>query len=194
MRSASDEELIGRFRSGKTEALDLLLRRYQDRVFQFVLWKTALSHAEAEDLTQDVFLQVVRSTDSFRGNSRFRTWLYAVAGNVCHRCIRTRSRRRKYLADGCTVQQEAASLEKADSKPDILEAMEIEERRASVRAAVSSLESNFQVVLLLRDWEELSYGEIAEVLDIAVGTVKSRVHNARLKLAETLVQSRQERC
>lgn len=186
MNHVSDEKLIANHCAGQSGAIDLLLQRYQDRVFQFVLWKTGASTTDAEDLAQEVFLQVFRSAGSFHGKSQFRTWLYSVAGHVCHRWIRTRSRRRKHEAEGCSSEQAIASLQVADKKKGLLEQMEIDERADAVRLAVQKLEPRHRVVLLLRDWEEMSYIEMADVLDIPVGTVKSRVHHARLQLAKIL--------
>jgi len=183
MKPISDEKLIAQHRAGQSGAMDLLLHRYQNRVFQFVKWKTGATGNDAEDLAQDVFLQVFRSSDSFQGNARFRTWLYSLAGHVCHRWIRTKSRRRQYEVEGTSSDEAKRVRDIADGRPGILEKLQTNERENFVRLAVQKLESKHRVVLLLRDWEELSYSEITEVLDVPLGTVKSRVHHARLQLA-----------
>lgn len=186
MITFSDEKLILQHRAGKSGAMDLLLQKYQDRIFQFVMWKTGATRNDAEDLAQDVFLQVFRSSETFQGKARFRTWLYSLASHVCHRWIRTKSRRRKYEVAGGISQQAATIGEIADERPGVLEMIQTSERENAVRLAVQKLESKHRVVLLLRDWEELSYSEISEVLAVPLGTVKSRVHHGRLQLAQAL--------
>ena len=182
----SDEQLIIDYRAGHTGAMDRLLTRYQDRVFQFVLWRTRADRVEGEDLAQEVLLQVFRSAKSFDGRSRFRTWLYAVAGNVCSRWLRSRSRRPPFEANGNAQGESIDTLEMPDGTPGAQEALERGERHQAVRSAVRQLEPQHQVVLLLRDWEELSYAEISTVLNIPQGTVKSRLHHARLRLGKLL--------
>lgn len=186
MQKQTDEELLAGYCSGQTAAMDQLLVRYQDRIRQFVMWKTGTNHSDAEDIAQDIFLQVFRSAASFDGRSRFRTWFYSVAGHVCSNWIRTKSRRRQYFTEGNSPEDAAKVLEFPDNRPGILEVIQGDERVRTVNAAVQNLESQHRVVLLLLDWENLSYSEISEVLDIPEGTVKSRVHHARLQLAQSL--------
>ncbi len=184
MGQVSDEQLLTAYRNGQTSALDRLLERYQDRVLQFVRWRTALSPQEAEDVAQDVFLQVFRSAENFAGRSRFRTWLYGVATHVCNHAIRTRARRRDAMAGN--AEEMATAIAVPDTRSGILDSLVAEERRHAVRTAVMELDTNQRVVLLLRDWEDLSYSEIAEVLQIPEGTIKSRAYYARLQLAKVL--------
>ena len=182
----SDEQLVAAYRRRHADAMEILLARYLDRVRQFVSWKADVRGAEADDLTQEVFLQVFRSIGRFDGRSRFRTWLYGVANNVCLRCIRTTIRRRKVLAasDGSDKVHNAAA--RPDDGPNALDRLQHEERARAVRTAVAELSPEHRQVLLLAEWEEMSYAEIAQVLTIPVGTVKSRVHHARLRLAGAL--------
>ena len=186
MAKITDERLIAAFGAGDAGAMDELLSRYQDRVFQFVLWKTGLARAEAEDLAQEVFLQVFRSIESFTGRSRFRTWLYAVAGHVCNRALRSRSRKQRFEAVDSASEKSDVVQEIPDDRPGVLDLLQAKERDLAVHAAVMELENKHRVALLLRDWEDLSYSEMAEVLKIPAGTVKSRVHNARLQLGRIL--------
>lgn len=187
----SDEGLLQAWQKGRTAAMERLLDRYQDRVYRFVKWKSGASGPDAEDLAQEVFLQVFRSAHRFGGRSRFRTWLYSVAGNVCRNWMRNAAVRRRHAAAHEDASPGAVA-DFADERPDPLEALSGTERERIVRQAVLDLEVDHRVILLLREWEELSYGEIADVLDLSLGTVKSRVHHARLKLAGSLQAMREE--
>lgn len=186
MKNVSDEQLIAAYGAGDAGAMDRLLDRYQDRVFQFVLWRTGTSRIEAEDLAQEVFLQIFRAAGSFTGRSRFRTWLYSVASHVCYRSVRSRSRRRRYEVTEDYEGVTETVLLLPDDRLGALDILQKNEREQAVRRAVMQLESRQRVALLLRDWEELSYAEMADVLDIPQGTVKSRVHHARKQLGQIL--------
>ncbi len=182
----SDEDLLASHRTGQAGAMDQLLERYQDRTYQFVLWKTGTNRTEAEDIAQDIFLQVFCSAASFDGRSKFRTWFYSLAGHVCSNWVRTKSRSRHYVSEGNSPEEVAVVLDFPDHRPNALEMIQGDERAQAVHLAVQNLDSQHRVVLLLLDWEELSYAEISKVLEIPEGTVKSRVHHARLKLARSL--------
>jgi len=184
VRRPSDEQLILDHCAGLSGAMDQLLVRYQDRVFQFVRWRTGAVRADAEDLAQDVFLEVFRSAGAFDGRSRFRTWLYAVAGHVCNKWLRSKARRQELGTVGGAGG--AAALAVADLRPNALDDLQRQERDQTVRQTVESLAGPQRVVLLLRDWEDLTYEEMSVVLEVPVGTVKSRVHHARLNLARRL--------
>ncbi len=190
MEQVSDEQLLAAYRQGQVSALDRLLDRYQNRVLQFVRWRTGLSLAEAEDVAQDVFLQVFRSTESFAGRSRFRAWLYGVAANVCRHAMRARLRREGAMAGSAEA---SCAMVVPDHRPDALDSLVARERQHEVRTAVLKLDAVHRVVLLLRDWDDLSYAEMAEVLQVPPGTVKSRVYHARLQLARHLKPVLEER-
>lgn len=184
MENASDEELIRGVAAGDAGALGALVARYKDRVLTFMTWQFSLPAEEAVDMTQEVFLAVWKSAGSFRGEALFKTWLFAVARNT------GLSYFRHYLAK----KAESAGLlfgdEEFENIPDgaagILEGLEAEERRLLVRRAVERLPGKLKSALLLREWEDLSYAEIAEVLDVPVGTVRSRLHNAYARLTGLL--------
>lgn len=151
----SDEALVRAFVGGDRPAFNDLVVRHQDRVYQFALWFAEETAEGADDLAQEIWLQVFRSAHAFRGHSSFKTWLYGVGRNVCLGWMR--------------------------------------ERDACVRAAVERLPSRHRVALLLREWEGLSYEEIAAALDLPLGTVRSRLHNALVKLSAQLSESFQEK-
>ncbi len=181
MGVTSDEQLLAAFRDGQSSALDRLLERYQDKMLQFVRWRTALPQVEAEDVAQEVFLQAFRSVETYSGRSRFRTWLYGVATHVCNHALRDRAR------NAAALENSASDIEVVpDGRMGALDILVARERRHAVRAAVWGLETNQRVVLLLRLWEKMSYAEMALVLEVPEGTVKSRVYHARLQLAKVI--------
>jgi RNA polymerase sigma-70 factor, ECF subfamily len=185
----TDEVLVEAVARGSAAAFEALLERYRDRVFQFVLWQLDRGRDAAEELTQEIFSQLYLSAPRFHNRSQFRTWLYSLARNVCRHHERKHRRESGALRCG----EEEVAPEPAGGTPDALERLTAAETQAQVRRAVAALPRIQRAVLVLRDWEELSYQEIARVLQVPVGTVRSRLHNARSALAGALAKAREER-
>ncbi len=184
MENASDEELIRGVAAGDTGALGALVARYKDRVLTFMTWQFSLPPEEAVDMTQEVFLAVWKSAGSFRGESLFKTWLFSVARNTGLGYFRHYLARK---AESVGLLFGDAEFENIpDGAAGILEGLEAEERGALVRRAVQALPDKLKAALLLREWEDMSYEEIAGVLDLPVGTVRSRLHNAYARLTAVL--------
>ena len=160
----------------------VLVDQYKDRIHQFVLCILGPDR-EAEDITQEVFVQIYTSLKSFRRDSSFSTWAYAVARNVCRRRLRSRGREPLLFSadtDDSTV------YEIPDGAPAHEIVLENEETQKAVRDAVDALSPIHRTVIFLSCWERLSYAEISVALDIPVGTVRSRLHNAVAALAQRL--------
>ncbi len=178
----TDEALAHRFSGGDVAAFDLLVLRHRDAVYRFVRSRLGLQRAEAEDVTQDALVEVYRSLHRFEGRSRLRSWILGVAANVC------RSRRRSRVFG---LHREPADDEMLRGLPDCStgqeEALARSELQAAVKQAIDGLGPEHRCVVTLRDMEGLSYLEIAEALQIPVGTVRSRLHNARALLARRLL-------
>lgn len=185
LAEAADEALIEWLVQGESDAFTELLSRYRDKVYQFARWSANSDELEAEDITQEVFLQVFRSARSYRGESKFRTWLYSLTRNVCRQHAAKRKVRKLTSAD-FSYNEEEWLQEVPDSGPSPLAQVEGKERQRLLRQAVERLGPIHRSVLLLRDWETLSYEEIAAVLDIPVGTVRSRLFHARAALSREL--------
>ena len=181
---ASDETLAGRFVAGDHGAFDELVRRHRDGIYRFVRWHLGAAGSEAEDVTQDVLIEVYRSLPRYEGRSRLETWILGLAYNRCRLTWRgSRSAQRVSVAAEAT---DDVFRTVADATADLDALLARREVQAKVRSAIERLGPEHRDVVLLREVEGLSYGEIANVLRIPVGTVRSRLHNARVDLGTCL--------
>ena len=184
----TDADLVERLVARDERAFTTLVRTYERRVFALVL-RMIGNRAEAEDLAQEVFVQVFKAIGSFRGESKLSTWIYRIAINLC-------KNRSKYLRVRHAGQEEeleavqertalgdarGAALTRVE-RPDEMAAGKQVER--IVQQAILELEPSFRECLVLRDVEDLSYEEIGAITGLPEGTVKSRIHRARAKLKE----------
>jgi RNA polymerase sigma-70 factor (ECF subfamily) len=170
--------LLRRLRRGDARAFAVLVARYQDRVFNLAA-RMLGDAAEAEDVTQEVFVSVHQSLARFRGECRLSTWIFRVAKN--HALNRLK---RAAVRDAAAVDAESAGDAREGQRPDALAIGR--EREAAVRRAIEMLPPDQRLLVVLRDMEGLSYEEVAEVADLPDGTVKSRLHRARMALMEIL--------
>ena len=170
-RAESDEQLMAAFARGSADAFSTLFQRYKSRIFGFFCRRVE-DHSLAEELTQDTFLALLRAADRYQPSALFRTWLYAVALNIL------RAHRRKALFR--TLFSGKATERSEPPAPTCLDTVII------LREAVGRLESADREVLLLREFEELNYAEIAMILHIPINTVRSRLFRARTALRDLL--------
>lgn len=177
-----DRRAVARFLAGETEAFAELVERHKDAVLCFVR-AYADGWEDVDDLAQEVFVEVHRSLPGFRGDALFGTWLYSVARNVCRHRLRARLALRRRRTDA----PDEAWLDVPDGLPGHEVRLEDEESRTQVREALGALPPGHRAVLTLSYWEGLPYAEIARLLGIPEGTVKSRAHNAVVMLAERLM-------
>ena len=182
---SSDEELARRLAAGDAGAFDELLSRHRDALFRFARWSLGAARDEAEDATQDVLIEIYRSLPRFEGRSRLRTWMFGIARNVCRQRRRTWRRASSNPAGG--VESTDSIRDLPDGSVDLDGALERREIQEAVALAIEGLRPEHRSAVLLRDVEGLSYEEIAEVLGIPLGTVRSRLHNGRLALAGRLI-------
>jgi len=166
--------LLERLRAGEPRAFEELVRGYQHRVFGVAL-RMLGSRAEAEEIAQEVFLRAHRALAEFRGEAKLSTWLYAIASRLC--LNRLASGDRKRVRDG-----EETLLRLPSGVADAAAELERTEIEGALREAIAGLPEERRIVVVLRDLEGLSYEEIGQALDLEPGTVRSRLHRARLDL------------
>jgi len=183
-----EEKLLERLRARDERAFNELVKAYERRVFGLV-FRMLNNRAEAEDLTQEVFVQVFKAIGTFRGESKLSTWIYRIAVNLCKN--RAKYLRVRHAGEQDELEEMAERLPLSQARnanvaqvarPD--EAMAGRQVEEIVRQAISEVDENFRECLILCDVEELSYEEIAEITGLPVGTVKSRIFRARAQLRE----------
>jgi RNA polymerase sigma-70 factor (ECF subfamily) len=175
-----EESLRGGTATVRQAAFGQLVRKYQDRLFNTVL-HVASSREEAEDVVQEAFVQAFLKLSSFHGHSAFYTWLYRIAFNVAI------SRRRRIKREvSLDASRENAGHEPTDPVESPGEQVLREERASLVHAALASLSEEHRAILVLREMEGFEYEQISDILDLPTGTVRSRLHRARLQLRDQL--------
>ncbi len=181
MEAPTDEKLLQEYLEGKSASFELLVRRHAPDLYQFALRFTTNAVA-AEDVVQETFLQMHTSASSFDPQRRFKPWLFTIAANKARDFIRRRKRRRELPFDAQMSSEDDAGqrfldLLSGDSElphDDLLR----EEKRRVVKTAVEAMPTRLQEVLILAYFHRFPYREIAEVVGIPLGTVKSRLHAA----------------
>ena len=181
----ADTELIADCLGGDTEAFGHLVLRYQDRLCHSLT--TMLGSAEdARDVAQEAFIQAFQKLESFRGRSAFYSWLFRIALNSAV------NQHRKHRRTPVSIEaaREASGAEPADTHPTShpAYAMESSERQSLVRTALAELPPEYRTALVLKEMEGLKYEEIAAIIECPIGTVRSRIHRARLELRAKLQQ------
>lgn len=184
----TDEELVRRFNDGDRSAYSEIVRRYQNRVFS-LCYRWMDDRSTAEEVAQDVFLALYKALGGFRGDARLSTWIFRVAINHCKNRSLYRKRRghgRHESIDGEPEDPDAPRLQLADTGrgPDL--GIQQAEADRVLRDALDALDEEHRQILILRDIEDLAYEEIADLLNLPKGTVKSRLHRARAELARKL--------
>lgn len=188
LTSCSDEELLERFRRKQTEAFGVLVRRYERELYGYL--RRYLGDASlAEDVFQNTFLQLYVKSGQYEPGRPVRPWLYTIATHQAIDALRRNNRHQAVSLDETRTEAGDGELvglmELLEGRgPAPVEAATAEERREQVRAGVERLPDFLKQVLILAYYQGLKYREIADILDIPVGTVKSRLHAALVKLQE----------
>lgn len=180
LRDLPDRDLVRRCQEGSADAFNELVLRHQDRVYTAV--RRYCGDAEdAADVTQRAFINAYRKIDSFQGDAAFSTWIYRIAFN---QAISLR-RERKRPAVSIYAKDDQTVVEPAETR-DPGEGMERSETQDKVQQALEQLEEADRQIIILKDLQDHSYDEIAVILDVPKGTVRSRLHRARMELKEKL--------
>jgi len=175
-----DAQLIHETLGGQSAAFGELVRKYQDRLYNTVV-RVVGCRDEALDVVQEAFVQAFVKLESFQQSSAFYTWLYRIAFNVAA----SHCRRRK-SAVSVEHAREVTGEEPVDRQMGPHERMELDERCGQVQDAIASLSEEHRTVLVLREIDGCCYDTIAEILELPIGTVRSRLHRARLQLRDQL--------
>ncbi len=179
----TDEELITRFQNGDVYAFDLLVRRYKDPLLNFI-YRFLGDLVESEDIVQETFYRVYKNKHYYKEVAKFSTWIYTIAGNLAKTELRRRKRRKVF-----SIHKETAAekeLELPDLKSDPEKEVNTVITENIIHKAITSLPQKFRQVIVLRDIQGFSYEEISSIIKVPLGTVKSRVKRARLKLQKDL--------
>lgn len=185
-----DTRLVHASLSGDSEAFGELVKKYERLIYNTSCQLVGNSD-DAFDVSQETFIKAYRSLGSFRGDSKFSTWLYRICQNAAKDYMRSKSRRQTisltaYDDDDTKEVQLDIPDDDMMSQPDNL--LEREESRKAVRNAISQLSEDHKNVIVLRDIEGYSYDEISEILNLEIGTVKSRLNRARLAIKDFLIK------
>ena len=181
-QAETDEQLVRKSQQDDERAFGELVSRYESKVYSLAL-KMVRNPEDAEDVLQDTFLRAYRGIKSFKGNSTFSTWIYRITANSALMRLRKRQLPTVSIDD---ADEREAPINIADWAPGPVEQMLNQETQTAMTEAIDALPPEFRQVFVLRDIEELSNAEVAEILDLSVAAVKSRLHRARLKVRNRL--------
>ena len=191
MGEIDESALIKRVKNGDLEAFSELVKRYEKKAFNFTYRMLKDAHL-AEDAAQEAFLRVFTKIDTFRGNSSFSTWFYTILNNICLDILRKKSRHPDTVSIGQTSSDdEEYELQIEDKGIGPHESIEKKEAMNLLENALSKLSDEHRAVIILRDIEGREYEQIAKILDISLGTVKSRLSRARLALRKILEEEKE---
>jgi RNA polymerase sigma-70 factor (ECF subfamily) len=184
-KAAAETQLIARAQRGEEEAFAALFEAHKRRVYSLCLRMTG-NTAEAEDLTQEAFLQLFRKISTFRGESAFSTWLHRLAVNVVLMHLRKKGLQQISLDEVDTSQDEPVKRDYGSDDRRLTGSVD----RIGLQKAIADLPPGYRAVFVLHDVEGYEHNEIAEIMDCSVGNSKSQLHKARMKLRERLRQDR----
>lgn len=176
--AVTDQQLVARVQKGDSRAFDLLVLKYQHKIFGLIS-RYVRDADEVQDVAQEAFIKAYKALPNFRGDSAFYTWLYRIAINTAKNYLVSRSRR----PPGSDVELEDAEyLEGGDGLREIENpenALLGAELKAVVEGAISALPEDLRTAITLREFEGMSYEDIADIMDCPIGTVRSRIFRAR---------------
>jgi len=187
MTDKTDEILIEEFQNGDITAYNQLVYRYKDRLLNYI-HQFVYDIDLAEDLLQDTFLKLYTHKNSYRKIAKFSTWIYTIAGNFAKTELRKKKRRKTYSNSELAFSESELIVPDTSNEPDkdILN----NSLKSDLKECLSNLPLDFKTIIILRDIQELSYDEISIIVELPLGTVKSRINRARLKLYECLKEKK----
>lgn len=185
----TEEKLISRLRDGDRHAFDELIQPYASKVYNIALSMLG-DENDALDASQDTFLKVYRYIRKFNGKSSFYTWVYRITYNTCLDILKKRKKNYSYSIDNKIYASdgEEFDIQIVDPSPLPEDIIIKNETSQTVRMLISKLKPDYSAVVILRDIQGLSYDEIADILDLSVGTVKSRISRGRFALKDLIIK------
>lgn len=185
LQQMTDEEVMQQLQSGVVQAFDIIVHRFKDRLHNF-LYRYTNNHEDCEDLVQETFLRVYRSRFSYQPIAKLSTWIYTIALNLAKSMYKKKQRMHTFSIHADDSDSESRDFEIEDSAILQDDNLHLKNSVAELEKALMMLNDDFREVIVLRDIQELSYEEIAEITGTAMGTVKSRINRARLQLQELI--------
>lgn len=178
----TDIDLMLRVKNGDDGAFSQLIKRYYNKILNYV-YKYTNNRESSEDLTQEIFMRVYKSANNYEPEAKFSTWLYKIATNLCLTEVTSKSRKKSASLD--EIQENIGSLEdiKSIDQLDVRYRVEI---KSIIHNTMEELSDNEKSALILCKYEQLSYDEVAEMLDCTIGAVKTYVYRGRMKLIDKL--------
>ena len=179
----SDEVLIKKFQDGDISAYNQIVYRYKDRLLNFI-YRFLNDLDRSEDLVQDTLLKLYTHKDSYKEIAKFSTWLYTIAANLARTELRKIKRRKTFSVTELSHDDREFIIESTDRGPG--EENFSQNFEKNVKRALAALPDDFKTIIILRDIQELSYDEISKIVEVPLGTVKSRINRGRVKLQQLL--------
>ncbi len=179
----TDEELIKQFQEGDEGAFEEIVLRYSGRLYNFA-YRFLMNKEEAEDVVQDTFLKVYQKRHSYREIAKFSTWIYTITGNLAKTLLRKQRNRKMFSFSALRSEDREIDYAITHEVPETTLNSQFTEK--IIQTAITKLPEHFRTAIILRDVQELSYDEISNIIGKPLGTIKSRINRARLRLQEIL--------
>ena len=179
----TDEQLIKKFQDGDVGAYNQIVYRYKDRLLNFI-YRFLNDLDRSEDLVQDTLLKLYTHKDSYKEIAKFSTWLYTIAANLSRTELRKIKRRKSFSVTELSHDDREFIIKSTDAGPG--EENFSQNFEKNVQRALAELPDDFKTIIILRDIQELSYDEISKIVEVPLGTVKSRINRGRVKLQQLL--------
>ena len=186
----SDEDLIKRFQDGDEQAYVELVNRYRDRLMNFVYRFTSDSE-QSEDIVQETLIKLYTHKHYYKKIAKFSTWLYTIAANYAKTELRKKKNRK--ITNLSQMSSDEKDYDLPSVQPDTDQLIESEYLEKRIQSAINTLPLHFKTVIVLRDVQELSYDDISNIVEVPLGTVKSRINRARLQLQKELKDLKKEK-
>ncbi len=188
-KADEDVELVSLCKQGNVDAFEVLVKKYQKRMFN-IAYRMISNYDDACEVVQDAFVSVYKSIHNFKEKARFSTWLCTIVMNLSRnrlKQLQVQSYREEFsIDDPVYTDASMMKVESVSGEPSILEKLEREDIQQKIQECISSLDSEYKEVIILRDIQDFSYYEISDMLKIPEGTVKSRLFRARSALKDCL--------